>query len=72
MEHLLKNNKDMTKKEKVDKILKESHIIINEATGTDISKTVKDNARRESRKKLRELKDLAPVIYERVKVEFDE
>jgi len=61
----------MTKKERIDKILKESHLIINAATGTDISKTRKDEARRESRKKLRELKDLAPVIYERVKVEFD-
>ena len=61
----------MTKKERIDKILKDSHLIINEATGTDISKTRKDEAKRESRKKLRELKDLAPVIYERVKVEFD-
>ncbi len=61
----------MTKKERIDKILKDSHLIINEATGTDISKTRKDEARRESRKKLRELKDLAPIIYERVKVEFD-
>ena len=61
----------MTKKELIDKILKDSHLIINEATGTDISKTRKDEARRESRKKLRELKDLAPIIYERVKVEFD-
>ena len=61
----------MTKKERIDKILKDSHLIINEATGTDISKTRKDEARRESRKKLRELKDLAPVIYARVKVEFD-
>ncbi len=61
----------MTKKERIDKILKDYHLIINEATGTDISKTRKDEARRESRKKLRELKDLAPVIYERVKVEFD-
>ena len=61
----------MTKKERIDKILKDSHLIINEATGTDISKTRKDEARRESRKKLRELKDLAPIIYERVKVESD-
>ena len=32
----------MTKKERIDKILKDSHLIINEATGTDISKTRKD------------------------------
>ena len=61
----------MTKKERIDKILKESHLIINEATGTDITKSKKEEARRESKKKLKELKDLDPVIYERVKVEFD-
>jgi len=61
----------MTKKEKIDKILRESHLIINEATGLDISKTCKENARRESRKKLRELKDLAPEIYERIKPELN-
>jgi hypothetical protein len=61
----------MTKEEKINKILKESHLIINEATGTDISKTKKEEARKESRKKLRELKDLAPIIYERVKAEFN-
>jgi len=61
----------MTKKERIDKILKESHLIINEATGTDITKSKKEEARRESKKKLKELKELDPVIYERVKVEFD-
>ena len=61
----------MTKNERVDKILRDSHLIINAATGTDISKTKREEARRESRKKLRELKDLAPDIYERVKPEFD-
>ena len=61
----------MTKKERIDKILKESHLIINDAIGTDISKTRREEARRESRKKLRELKDLAPDIYERIKPEFD-
>ena len=61
----------MTKKKQIDKILKDSHLIINEATGLDISKSKKDEARRESKKKLKELKDLDPVIYERVKVEFD-
>ena len=60
----------MKKKERIDKILKESHLIINAATGTDISKTKREEARRESRKKLRELKDLAPDIYERLKVEL--
>ena len=35
----------MKKKERIDKILKESHLIINAATGTDISKTCRDNAK---------------------------
>ena len=61
----------MTKKERIDKILRDSHLIINAATGTDISKTRREDARRESRKKLRELKDLAPDIYERVNPEFN-
>ena len=52
-------------------MLKNSQQLINEATGTEISKNRKDEGRRESRKKLRELKDLATIIYERVKVEFD-
>tara|TARA_X000001388_G_C2210787_1_gene115061 strand:+ start:939 stop:1127 length:189 start_codon:yes stop_codon:yes gene_type:complete len=62
----------MTKKEKINKILKESHLIIVESTGLDISKSRRENARRESRKKLRELKDISPIIYERVKAEFNE
>ena len=48
----------MRKKERIDKILKQSHLIINAATGTDISKTCRENARRESRKVLRKLKDI--------------
>ncbi len=60
----------MTKKERIDRILKESHLIINAATGTDISKTVKENAKRESRKKLKELRELAPRIYELIKAEL--
>ena len=61
----------MTKKEKIDKILKESHLIINNSTGTDISKSAKENARKESKKKLKELKEIDIDIYNRVKVEFD-
>lgn len=59
-------------KQKIDKILKESHLIMVESTGLDITKTQRENAKRESRKKLRELKDLDPIIYERVKAEFNE
>jgi len=59
------------KKDKVDEILKKSHIVINESTGIDISKTQKAAAKRESRKILRELKQVDLVIYNIVKEEFD-
>ncbi len=59
------------KKDKVDEILKKSHIVINESTGIDISKTQKAAAKRESRKILRELKEVDLVIYNIVKEEFD-
>lgn len=62
----------MTKSEKISKILKESHLIIDNSLGLEISKTEKQKAKRESRKKLRELKDISPIIYERVKAEFNE
>jgi len=62
----------MTKTEKISKILKESHLIIDNSLGLEISKTEKEKAKRESRKKLRELKDISPIIYERVKAEFNE
>tara|TARA_R110001583_G_scaffold192082_1_gene358231 strand:+ start:617 stop:805 length:189 start_codon:yes stop_codon:yes gene_type:complete len=61
----------MTKKDKIDNILKKSHLIINDATGIDISKTQKAAAKRESRKILRELKEVDIVIYNIVKEEFD-
>jgi len=59
------------KKDKVDEILKKSHLLINESTGIDISKTQKAAAKRESRKILRELKEVDLVIYNIVKEEFD-
>tara|TARA_S200002703_G_scaffold36838_2_gene31986 strand:+ start:5539 stop:5727 length:189 start_codon:yes stop_codon:yes gene_type:complete len=62
----------MTNNEKISKILKESHLIIDNSLGLEISKTEKEKAKRESRKKLRELKDISPIIYERVKAEFNE
>ena len=58
-------------KEKVDEILKKSHIVINESTGIDISKTQKAAAKRESRKILRELKEIDLEVYNIVKEEFD-
>jgi len=59
------------KKEKVNQILKKSHIVINNSTGIDISKTQKAAAKRESRKILRELKEIDLEIYNIVKEEFD-
>ena len=61
----------MTKKDKIDNILKKSHLIINDATGIDISKTQKAAAKRESRKILRELKEIDLEVYNIVKEEFD-
>tara|TARA_R110001632_G_scaffold102278_4_gene210468 strand:+ start:4626 stop:4817 length:192 start_codon:yes stop_codon:yes gene_type:complete len=58
-------------KEKVDEILKKSHLIINEATGIDISKTQKEAAKRESRKILKELKEIDLEVYNIVKEEFN-
>ena len=58
-------------KEKVDEILKKSHIVINDSTGIDISKTQKAAAKRESRKILRELKEIDLEVYNIVKEEFD-
>ena len=58
-------------KEKVDEILKKSHIVINEATGIDISKTQKEAAKRESRKILKELKEIDLEVYNIVKEEFN-
>jgi len=59
------------KKRKVDDILKKSHLVINDSSGIDISRTQKEAAKRESRKILRELKDISPEIYNIVKEEFN-
>jgi hypothetical protein len=61
----------MKQKKKVDEILKKSHLVINDSTGIDISKTQKEAAKRESRKILRELKEVDPSIYNIVKEEFN-
>lgn len=62
---------DKQLKIKVDEILKKSHIVINEATGLDISKTKKEEAKIESMLILKELKDIDPGIYNIVKEEFN-
>ena len=60
--------KDKLLKEKIDEILFRSHQVINSSTGLDISKSKRDEARRESRKILKELKDLDITIYNIVKI----
>tara|TARA_R110000751_G_scaffold135857_1_gene238800 strand:- start:561 stop:758 length:198 start_codon:yes stop_codon:yes gene_type:complete len=63
--------KDKLLKEKIDEILFRSHQVINSSTGLDISKSKRDEARRESRKILKELKYLDITIYNIVKEEFN-
>lgn len=54
-------------KKKVDKLLHKAHLIINAATGLDISKTTLDKARVEARKIYREIKEIDPDMYDRIK-----
>jgi len=62
----------MTKsiKRKIDKILKEAHLIINESSGTDISKTKKEKAKLEARKILRQIKDLDQKVWDCIKFDI--
>jgi len=60
----------MTKKEKVDDILYRSHVIRSNAQGIDISKKEKKEAQVASRKLLMKLKDIDPLIYDRIKIEL--
>ena len=52
---------------KVDKLLHEAHIIINEATGIDIPKTTLEKAKIEARKIYRKIKDIDSVVYDIIK-----
>ena len=58
-------------KKKIDQILYDAHLIMNAATGTDISKTTRDKAKRDARKKLREIKDLDDKIWGILKAELN-
>tara|TARA_R110000824_G_scaffold342721_2_gene529179 strand:- start:3684 stop:3866 length:183 start_codon:yes stop_codon:yes gene_type:complete len=60
----------MTRKEKIDKILYDSHVIRSNAQGTDISKKEKAEAQLASRKLLKQLKEIAPEVYDRIKIEL--
>lgn len=52
---------------KVDKLLHKAHLIINEATGTDIPKSVTEKAKVEARKIYRQIKDIDRAVYDRIK-----
>lgn len=52
---------------KVDKLLKKAHLIINEATGTDIPRSVTEKAKVEARKIYRQIKDIDRAVYDRIK-----
>ena len=51
----------------VDKLLHKAHLIINEATGTDIPKSVTEKAKVEARKIYRQIKDIDRAVYDRIK-----
>lgn len=52
---------------KVDKLLHKAHLIINEATGTDIPNSVTEKAKVEARKIYRQIKDIDRAVYDRIK-----
>ncbi len=52
---------------KVDELLHKAHLIINDATGTDIPKSVLDKAKVEARKIYRQIKDIDIEVYDRIK-----
>jgi len=59
-------------KKKTSNLLKKAHLIINAATGTDVSKTTIENARREARKLYRKIKEIDPEVYEIIEPEIGE
>ena len=54
-------------KKRTHKLLEKAHRIINNATGTDIPKSVTEKARVEARKIYRLIKDIDEEIYNRLK-----
>jgi acyl CoA:acetate/3-ketoacid CoA transferase len=52
---------------KASKLLHKAHLIINEATGTDIPKSVLEKAKVEARKIYRQIKDIDRAVYDRIK-----
>jgi len=58
-------------KKKTHKLLRKAHRIINEATGTDISKTTLEQAKVEARKIYKIIKDSDPLVYDIIKGDDD-
>ncbi len=50
-------------KKTTSKLLYKAHLLINNATGTDVPKYKLDEAKREARKIYKQIKDLDPKIY---------
>jgi hypothetical protein len=59
-------------KKKTHKLLEKAHMIINSATGTDVSKTSRENAKREARKIYKKIKEIDPKIYNVLEPEINE
>tara|TARA_R110000772_G_scaffold70153_1_gene154492 strand:+ start:1065 stop:1250 length:186 start_codon:yes stop_codon:yes gene_type:complete len=51
----------------VEKLLHKAHLIINDATGTDIPKSVTEKAKVEARKIYKQIKELDSAMYEVLK-----
>ena len=54
-------------KKRTHELLKKAHLIINNATGIDIPKSVLEKAKIEARKVLRQIKEVEPLVYDRIK-----
>ena len=54
-------------KKRTHKLLEKAHKTINDATGTDIPKSILEKAKIEARKILRQIKDIEPDVYDRIK-----
>ena len=59
-------------KKTTHKLLKKAHSIINSATGIDVTKTARENAKREARKIYKQIKEIDPKIYNVLEPEINE
>ena len=58
-------------KEETSKILEECSIIMTNVTGTDIPKELWKKSRAIVREKYKSIKDIDPVVYDRLKADFE-